>query len=116
MAKKGVVIPLGASGESDDANSVSSGLLHKDGYFWCYYSGYDGANWRICLAISKDGISFVKKGVVIPLGASGESDDTYTFDPSIIYKDGYFWCYYSGYDASSHRACLAVSKDGISFA
>ena len=115
MPKKGVVLPLGASGESDDDYTFLPSVLYKDGFFWLYYVGYDGTYARVCLALSKDGINFTKKGVVLPLGASGESDDDYTFLPSVLYKDGFFWLYYVGYDGTYARVCLALSKDGINF-
>ena len=115
FVKKGVVVPLGAAGESDDYYTFGSSVLYKDGFFWHFYIGHDGANFRICLALSKDGVNFVKKGVVVPLGAAGESDDLHTANPSVIFKDGYFWLYYVGYDDVSSRVCLALSKDGLNF-
>ncbi len=115
MPKRGVVLPLGVSGESDDIHAYHPAILYKDGFFWLYYTGYDGSNYRVCLALSKDGVNFTKKGVVLPLGASGESDDIHTYTPAILYKDGFFWLYYTGDDGSNYRVCLALSKDGINF-
>jgi len=113
--KKGVVLPLGAAGEADDRNVYTISVFYKDGYFWMYYCGHDGANIRICLALSKDGINFTKKGVVLPLGAAGEADDVHTNTAHVLYKDGFFWLYYGAHDGGNFRISLALSKDGINF-
>jgi len=115
MPKKGVVLPLGAAGESDDVHTYQPAVIYKDGFFYLFYSGYEGANYRICLALSKDGVNFIKKGVVLPLGAAGEADDIHTYQPAVIYKDGFFYLFYGGFDGANYRICLALSKDGVNF-
>jgi RNase P protein component len=111
FTKLGVVIPLGASGEFDDVHTSTPAVVYRHGRVWCYYTGTDGSNARIGLAISKDGIHFVKKGVVIPLGASGEFDDVHTNTPAVVYRHGRVWCYYSGTDGSTYRIGLSISRD-----
>ena len=59
MPKKGVVLPLGAAGEADDAHVWSPAVIYKDDSFYLFYAGDDGAHHRICLALSKDGVNFV---------------------------------------------------------
>ena len=58
-------------------------------------------------------MSFTKQGVVVPLGASGEFDDVYTYLPAVLERDGKTWLYYAGYDGSNYRVGLAVSEDGL---
>ena len=113
FTKKGVVIDLGAGGAVDDVYVFSPSVIYRNGLFWLYYGGYDGTNARMCLAISSDGLTFTKKGVVIDLGAGGAADDVYVYHPSVIYRNGLFWLYYSGYDGTNHRICLAISPDGF---
>ena len=115
MPKKGVVLSLGAVGEADDFRAYAPAVIYKDGFFYLFYCGYGGANYRICLALSKDGVNFIKKGVVLPLGAAGEADDVYAYAPAVIYKDGFFYLFYGGYDGANYRICLALSKDGVNF-
>jgi predicted GH43/DUF377 family glycosyl hydrolase len=115
FVKQGVVIPLGAGGEFDDVMTYYPAILERDGQIWMYYAGYDGGNLRIGLAISEDGITFVKHGVVIPLGASGEFDDVYTYFPAVLERDGQIWMYYAGLDGATVRTGLAISEDGITF-
>lgn len=122
-AKKGVVIPIGASGEWDDSYysslsylQPSIGVIYADGYVRAYYSAYDGSTYRVGVAVSRDGVNFTRKGVISVAGSSGQIDDAYILDQSIIYKDGYYWAYYSAFaDTSNARISLAVSKDGINF-
>ena len=111
--KKGVVVPIGASGDFDDEHVYYSSVLYRSGRFFLYYSGHDGSNIRLGLAISKDGVTFVKKGVVVPLGASGDFDDVGVYNPSVLYRSGRFFLYYGGYDGSNYRLGLAISKDGL---
>ena len=115
MPKKGVVLPLGAAGESDNVRLYTPAVIYKDGFFYLFYSGYNGANYRICLALSKNGVNFIKKGVVLPLGAAGEADNVHAYTPSVIYKDGFFYLFYAGHDGTNSRICLALSKNGVNF-
>ena len=113
FVKHGVVIPLGASGDFDDVQAYDPSALERDGRVWLYYTGDDGAKVRVGLAVSEDGVHFVKHGVVIPLGASGDFDDVYTYSPAVVVRDGRTWLYYSGYDGARFRVGLAVSEDGF---
>ena len=115
FTKKGVVINLGAGGAVDDDHVFSPSIIYRNGLFWLYYSGYDGTSHRICLAISPDGLTFTKKGVVIDLGAGGAADDVDVYNPSVIYRNRLFWLYYGGNDGTNVRVCLAISPDGLTF-
>jgi len=115
FVKHGVVIPLGADGDFDDVHTYTPAVLERDGRTWLYYAGYDGANYRVGLAVSEDGIHFIKHGVVVPLGASGDFDNVYAYRPAVVVRDGRTWLYYAGYDGANIRVGLAVSEDGIHF-
>ena len=58
-------------------------------------------------------MSFVKHGVVIPLGASGDFDDDRAYLPAVLERDGRIWLYYTGYHGADFRIGLAVSEDGF---
>jgi len=109
--KKGVVIPLGNAGEADDIYVYIPSIIRVNDKYYCYYAGYDGSNWRIMLAVSKDGMNFIKKGVVIPLGNAGEADDIHVSYPVIIKSNNKIYCYYEGFDGSRMRILLAISED-----
>ena len=113
FVKHGVVIPLGASGDFDDVWVYSPAVVVRDGRTWLYYTCYDGTGFRIGLAVSEDGVHFVKHGVVIPLGGSGDFDDAHAYTPAVAVRDGRTWLYYSGSDGANDRVGLAVSEDGF---
>ena len=113
FVKHGVVIPLGASGDFDDVHTYAPAVVVRGGRTWLYYIGYDGATWRVGLAVSEDGLHFVKQGVVLPLGASGDFDNVYACYLAVLERDGHTWLYYTGYDGANFRVGLAVSEDGF---
>jgi len=60
---KGVVIPLGSGSDPDKDNAYFGRVALINDEFWCAYGGQNGANYRVCLAHSKDGYApFMKEG------------------------------------------------------
>jgi PKD repeat protein/predicted GH43/DUF377 family glycosyl hydrolase len=58
---------------------------------------------------------WVKKGVVVDVGAPGEPDDVSASTASIIYDNGTYKVWYSAYDGSTWTVMYAESSDGLSF-
>ena len=58
-------------------------------------------------------MSFTRQGVVLPLGASGDFDDAYAYDPAPLLLDGRVHLYYAGFDGAAYRVGLAISEDGL---
>ena len=115
FTKQGVVVPLGGAGEFDDEQASEPGPLCVDGRVLLYYAGFDGANWRVAVAGSDDGVHFTRLGVVLPLGGVGEFDEVWARGPAPLLLDGRVMLYYSGYDGSRIRVGLAASDDGVHF-
>ena len=119
FVKKGVVIPIGGAGEIDDVYTAVYGIsvIERNGKIYCYYGAHDGGNARVALAVSEDGMNFIKKGVVIPIGGAGEIDDVYTavYGIGVIERNGKIYCYYGAHDGGNARVALAVSEDGMNF-
>ena len=113
FVKKGVVIGLGGAGEVDDTQVYYPTVIVRNDKTYCYYSAHDGVNYRVALAISEDGLNFVKKGVVIGLGGAGEVDDTQVYYPTVIVRNDKTYCYYSASDGVNRRVALAISEDGM---
>lgn len=55
----------------------------------------------------------VRPDPVLPRGAAGEFDSVDALNPSVVYRDGVYYNFYSGWDGSTWRTGLAVSGDGI---
>jgi hypothetical protein len=100
------------AGEVYNANVVGSA-----GAFEMWYAGepsVDSWTTRIGYAMSTDGITWVKHGVVLDLGASGEPD-SYRLNNPFIFKesDGTSKMYYSG-ATTDNRARILLATSGLS--
>ena len=114
--KHGVVVDLGVDGDTDD-NSVYSSFVLKDsdGTYKMWYSGSDGSHYRIHYAASEDGVNWTKHGVVLDLGANGDTDDCHVADPFVFKdSDGTYKMWYAG-NGSHYRIHYAASTNGINW-
>lgn len=113
--KVGLSLNIGNTGELDD-EIVRPSTIYKtnDGTYKMWYDGFDGSNFRIFYAISSDGISWNKQGVVLQPGSPGELDDTHVAGGHILLdSDGNYKMWYSGHDGSTYyRIFFATSPDG----
>ena len=108
--KHGVVVPLGDNGSSDDTHIESPSVIKDGTTYKMWYSCQVCGRLSIHYATSKDGITWNKQGVVVPLGAYGSSDDTHTYAPSVI-KDGTTYkMWYSGHDGGHVRIHYATTE------
>jgi hypothetical protein len=111
--KRGVVISNGSFGSIDDVHVAYQSVLW-DSEYKMWYSGYDGAHWRIIYANSSDGIGWSKQGVVIDNEPSGNHDVTHAYAPCVIKTDEYkMW--YNGEDGYDWWVLYANSSDGINW-
>ena len=111
MVKQGLVLDKGLIGDADGASAPS--VVYHDNEYKMWYTGYNNSRYRILYANSTNGISWNQYGIVIPLGASGEADDYYAAYPSVLFEDGEYKIWYSGYDGSNWRIMYANSSDGL---
>ena len=93
--KQGLVIPLGSSGEADDYHASYPSVLFEDEEYKMWYSGYDGVQWRIMYANSTDGMNWIKHGIVIDVGSSGDADEVDAFGCSVLFEDGEYRMWYT---------------------
>ncbi len=55
------VMPIGKDGDPDFPRAYFCGtILHVDGEYRMWYSGFDGHNRQVCYAVSKDGVKWSK--------------------------------------------------------
>ncbi len=114
MVKQGLVLDISPSGY-DDAHVIAPIVIFHDNEYKMWYSGYDGSNYRILYANSTDGINWIKYGLVLSLGTSGEADDSHIAYPAVLFGDGEYKMWYSGYDGSNWRIMYANSSDGLTW-
>ncbi len=110
FTKQGVVLQVGAPGEMDDDFVRDSMVLRNDdtGLYEMFYTGQKKGlyGWRIFRALSTDGISWQKLGVVFSgVGAVGH--------PHVIRdSSGFYRMWFSQYDTVNWRIRYATSNDG----
>jgi len=109
------IITRGLPGEPDSHQAVDPHVVEIDGEYYCYYGMYNGSNFRIGLAKSKNLVEWTKRGVVLDTTKTGiEKNGVVT--PYVIEVRDEYWMYYHSYDGEHDRGCLATSVDGISWA
>ena len=117
FVKKGVVLDTGGVGEVDSDSIDKVSVVYFNNKFYAFYTACDGSVCRVALAISKDGMNFVKKGIVLDLGNVGEIDDNFIYycDAKVI--NNRIYLYYMALSSidSFWRIALAISKDGMNF-
>ncbi len=135
------VLDVGASTAWDKTNIQGSSVIY-DSQFKMWYSGSDGANWRIGYATSPDGVSWTKYagtktttttattttpsttttatvGYIFDIPATSATstyfDKNHVMYPSVILDAATYKMWYTGYDGSKYRIGYATSTDGITW-
>jgi len=110
--------PVFNTGSGWDGSGVSSPSVVYDGItYHMWYSGNNGAEWKIGYATSPDGINWTRYpfNPVLDVGTSGEWDDSYLDHPHVVYTGTGFKMWYSGDGGSLYRVGYATSPDGVNW-
>lgn len=116
--KMGMILDIGNPGDPDSVNAAGGFVMIDDGIYKMWYNGLDGTYIRIMYAISSDGLTWTKHGVVVDLGNPGDFDDEYAKDASVLRNDhGTYEMWYTGQSASywGWRILHATSNDGVNW-
>ncbi|MGD8395439.1 MAG: hypothetical protein PVF43_08195 [Candidatus Eiseniibacteriota bacterium] len=120
--KAGVVLePDSTAGAWDGATNAFPSVMYvpeaaPDERFRLYYAGKSGALYEgIGLALSADGIHFVRHGRVLSPGGAQEWDGTQIVDPSVLRVGDGYRMYYCGSRTREglFRVGVALSVDGV---
>lgn len=112
--RQGLAIDVGAPGSYDDF-FVYNPFVMYDGTYRMWYDGNDHTNVRIMYATSTDGITWMKRGVSLNLGAPGSKENVHVTSAAILNESGGYHMWYRGSDGSINRIFYATSSDGISW-
>lgn len=117
--KRGVVLENGSANHVNDPSVVKVG----GGWFMFYTVAERGTEDAIALAVSRDGMQWEKKGVVLAPGPKGTWDSRLVGRPSVLYENSEFRMWYDGQPTKEDRAAaklsgaravgLATSRDGV---
>lgn len=112
--KQGVVLDVSATGP-DSRHLGDCSVLRNGGEYKMWYSGYNGTSYRILFANSTDGLTWVKRGVVLDLGSPGSLDDRTILTPSVIWTGSEYRMWYAGSDGVNYRILYATSANGLNW-
>lgn len=79
----------GAPGEWDASDVLNPSVIRYRDQYWNLYSGFDGRTWRTGLAVSSDGNTWQKRGVILsPDKKLWEGDDYIAANGSALVRNG----------------------------
>src|SRR6185369_3605417 len=109
-------IPLGSAGKGDSSGVLSGGVYRdpQTSAYKMWYSGYDGAKWRVFYATSTDGLNWTKQNNNaqspsdtagtwgrIPIGfTAANGDSTSTYVPGVMFDGSMYRMWYGASPAS----------------
>ncbi len=105
------VLTRGAPGEWDSVDALNPSVIESGGTLLNFYSGYDGKVWRTGLAVSRDGQTFEKRGMVLQPDRAWESNYI-AANGSALHHDGKILYWYQAGEHDHPVIGLAVSQDG----
>ncbi|MBU1752430.1 T9SS type A sorting domain-containing protein [bacterium] len=109
------VLTDGSDGEWDRDFVSQPSVVYDGALYRMWFTGYDGSNMKIGYATSTDGVDWHKHTInsVLDLGINGSWDDAGVSGPSVLYFDGLYRMWFTGYDGSNMRIGYATSTDGM---
>lgn len=113
LEKRGLVLDKGVIGDDDDVHAYHPSVIYHNNEYKMWYSAYNGSRFHICYANSTDGLSWSKNGTVLYHGSVGEPDVSRALYQSVIFTEGEYKMWYSGYNGTTYRIIYANSTDGL---
>lgn len=110
-------VNINSEGTYDKNNSSYPSVIISGTKYQMWYSGYNGAGWRIIYCDSDDGINWYNHQMVIDIGDEGTYDNNGACYPGVIYDAdvGKYKMWYSGWNGSNFRIIYCESIDGKSW-
>ena len=112
------ILEKGTAGAWDDGHVKDPAIIWDGSQWVIFYSGYDGANYRIGMATAPT-LAAVRAGTItkdagnpiIGIGAGGSWNDVHVFFATPLLDAGRWHLWYSGYDGTNWRGGYAYSDD-----
>ncbi len=94
---QGVVIEHGGGPEGCDALCIREAIINQEeDVYHLFYDGASKDGWRVCLATSRDLVTWEKKGPLLELGKPGEMDSAAAISPWVIRESNLWHMFYIG--------------------
>jgi predicted GH43/DUF377 family glycosyl hydrolase len=108
-------VSIGAGQAYESAGMEDPRVVEVEGAYYLTYTGYDGSNAQLCLAVSNDLLHWDQKGIILPAG-QGTWNVHWTKSGVILPQkiNGKYWMYYMGDPkGSADEMGVASSEDSI---
>jgi predicted GH43/DUF377 family glycosyl hydrolase len=112
------MVGTGATYDSTHLQDPCVFLNQVNGVYYMYYGCYGGSGtypYSIHRATSNDGKTWTRvggKALFPPSSTGGDWNDEQVADPSVIFENGIYKMWFSGYDGSMWKIGYATSTDG----
>jgi len=113
-----VVVGPGVAGAADELAATDPAVVYRDGVYHMWYTATDGqARSSICYARSADGRTWEKYpgNPVMTDGVGSTWDSEAVSQPAVLYRQGLYRMWYTGYDGSVQQIGYATSSDGVTW-
>ena len=107
------VLPHGAPGEWDSHDALNPSVVVFHRSYLNLYSGFDGKTWATGLAISNDGIQWIKQGKVLGPDPNTWEGDAMAANGAVIENAGRLMYFYQA--GKQSQIGVAFSSDGRSW-
>ena len=116
-AKQGVVLDVGPPGSQEDGGVFEPSVIVQAGTYYIWYAGLSssGGGVSIFFATSLDGLSWTRRGMVLPHGPPGSIDQIAAEDPSVRIVGTTYEMLYAAVYGPGVQLALAESADGVSW-
>jgi predicted GH43/DUF377 family glycosyl hydrolase len=105
------LIEPGPEGDWDARDVLNPSVVRVADTFYNLYSGFDGQTWHTGLAISPDGVTWVKQGRVLSPDPETWEADYIAANGSLLYDGSRFLYWYQAGERGRTRIGLANSSD-----
>ena len=112
QARADPVLSSGSAGEWDAVDVLNPSVVRQGDAYYNFFSGFDGQTWRTGLAVSGDGVTWQKEGLLLsPDPATWEGGTIAANGSAIADESGILYYYQAGADGRAEIG-LARSRDG----
>ena len=108
--RTGIVLNIDKNGSGSLDTCYPHLTFNDDLNRWeMFYTGFDTKHKRTLLALSTDRKDWVKCGVTLNVSKTGP-DSVHAYTPTVIYDQGLYRMWYSGFDGKTYQICYAEGR------